>query len=109
MTVVPTEEPSVETARAAGLRYVSDRDAGIRRQRRGEQFRYVGTCNHAVRERAVLARIRALAISPAYEEVWIRVQPRGICRQPASMREAASSMAITLSGARRATAPSSNA
>ncbi|HWI36041.1 MAG TPA: DNA topoisomerase IB [Burkholderiales bacterium] len=63
-------EPA-ESARAAGLRYVSNTDAGIRRRRAGEGFRYVRADGRAVADKATLARIRRLAIPPAWTEVWI--------------------------------------
>lgn len=61
----------VESAQAAGLRYVSDTSPGIRRRRAGRGFSYTGPDGRTVRDRATLDRIRALAIPPAYTEVWI--------------------------------------
>jgi DNA topoisomerase-1 len=64
-------------AAAAGLLYVSDRDPGIRRLRCGRGFRYRDAEGRAVRDPATLDRIRALAIPPAYGDVWICASPRG--------------------------------
>ncbi|MET0340507.1 MAG: DNA topoisomerase IB [Polyangiales bacterium] len=61
----------VIAAKHAGLRYVSDQKPGIRRRRSGKSFRYVGVDGKAVRDDATLARIRALAVPPAWSEVWI--------------------------------------
>jgi DNA topoisomerase-1 len=58
-------------ARAAGLRYVSDNRPGIRRQAGGKQFRYRDADGKPVRDAATLARIRALAVPPAWQDVWI--------------------------------------
>jgi DNA topoisomerase-1 len=63
-------EPA-ESARAAGLRYISVAEPGIRRRRAGEGFRYLKPDGRAVTERATLARIRSLAIPPAWTDVWI--------------------------------------
>ena len=63
-------EPAA-SARAAGLRYVSNTDPGIRRRRMGEGFRYVRADGRAVADKATLARIRSLAIPPAWTGVWI--------------------------------------
>ncbi|MBI5618814.1 MAG: DNA topoisomerase IB [Gammaproteobacteria bacterium] len=57
--------------RDAGLRHVRDDAPGLRRLRHGEGFRYVDAEGRPVRDRAVLARIRALAIPPAWTDVWI--------------------------------------
>jgi DNA topoisomerase-1 len=64
-------------ARAEGLRYVSDREPGLRRVRRGRGFRYEDAAGRAVTSPAVLARIRALAIPPAWTQVWICASARG--------------------------------
>jgi DNA topoisomerase I len=64
-------------ARAAGLVYVSDAQPGIRRLRRGKGFGYRDADGQPVTDRAELARIRALAIPPAYEDVWICANPDG--------------------------------
>jgi DNA topoisomerase-1 len=53
------------------LRYVLDDEPGIRRQRCGKSFRYVRPDGSTVRDRQTLARIRALAVPPAWREVWI--------------------------------------
>jgi len=60
-----------EAAREAQLRYIDDRSPGIRRVRRGRHFSYVNPDGSLVRDARQLARIRALAIPPAYNDVWI--------------------------------------
>ena len=63
--------------RAAGLVYVSDTQPGIRRLRRGRGFGYRDVDGQLLADPAELARIRALAIPPAYEDVWICANPEG--------------------------------
>jgi DNA topoisomerase-1 len=58
-------------ARAAGLRYVTNAGSGIRRQRAGKAFRYIAPSGRTVRDAETLSRIRALAIPPAWSDVWI--------------------------------------
>jgi len=62
---------SYDCARAAGLRYVSDAAPGILRRRRGRAFRYSRADGAPVRDPRTLGRIRALAIPPAWRDVWI--------------------------------------
>jgi DNA topoisomerase-1 len=79
-TFAPPPEPIAEAiahAREAGLRYVSDRDPGIRRVRNEAGFRYLDPDGAEITDDAELARIRKLAIPPAYEDVWICANPRG--------------------------------
>jgi DNA topoisomerase-1 len=66
-----------EAAEAAGLVYVSDEEPGIRRRKAGKGFVYVGPDGKALRDEAVLKRIRSLAVPPAYKDVWICLDPRG--------------------------------
>ena len=65
------------SAAAAGLRYVSDADPGILRRRSGKGFRYTWPDGSAVTDAATLRHIRALAIPPAYTDVWICRDPNG--------------------------------
>ncbi len=58
-------------ARSAGLRYVRDDRPGIRRIRCGKAFRYLDPTGQPVRDEVTRARIRSLAIPPAYTAVWI--------------------------------------
>jgi DNA topoisomerase I len=58
-------------ARSAHLRYVSDAERGLARRRRGKSFTYVRAGGEALRAKAALTRIRALAIPPAWKDVWI--------------------------------------
>jgi DNA topoisomerase-1 len=69
-------DPS-ESAHEAGLRYVSDSTPGIRRRRAGKGFTYLDSGGRRITDRATLARIRSLAIPPAYADVWISPQPNG--------------------------------
>jgi DNA topoisomerase-1 len=67
----------VQAARVAGLRYVADTSPGLTRRRAGRHFRFVGPDGETIRDAETLARIRALAIPPAWTEVWICPSPRG--------------------------------
>lgn len=66
-----------EVAKMAGLRYVSDKKPGIRRERVGEQFTYIGVDGKPISDEKTLQRIRSLAIPPAWTDVWICPSPRG--------------------------------
>lgn len=71
-----SQEPA-ESARLAGLRYVSDQEPGIRRERSGERFRYRDADGSLVGDGETLARIQSLAIPPAWEDVWICASANG--------------------------------
>jgi DNA topoisomerase-1 len=73
---VPITDPWA-SAQAAGLRYASDTQPGIRRTRVGKGFRYIGVDGSPIRDPEVLRRIRALVIPPAWSEVWICPRPDG--------------------------------
>jgi DNA topoisomerase I len=66
-----------ESAKAAGLRYVSDAQPGLHRRRRGTGFSYVDAEGKPVRDKDTLARIKSLVIPPAWSNVWICPNPRG--------------------------------
>src|SRR6266480_1441797 len=67
----------VASARAAGLRYVSDQSPGLRRKRVGKGFTYVDSGGRTVRDPETIGRIKRLAIPPAWSDVWICPDPRG--------------------------------
>ncbi|MFC3069465.1 DNA topoisomerase IB [Phenylobacterium soli] len=67
---------SPDEVKAAGLRYVSDQDPGISRRKSGTGFSYRTPKGEPIDE-ATLDRIRALAIPPAWTDVWICPDPRG--------------------------------
>jgi DNA topoisomerase I len=70
--------PPQDSAAAAGLRYVSDAVApGIRRTGAQKRFRYVSSSGRPIRDAAVLRRIKALVIPPAWTDVWICPDPNG--------------------------------
>lgn len=74
--LLPAVDP-FESAKEAGLRYVSDTQPGIRRIRRGKGFSYKDAEGKPVRDRETLARIKSLAIPPAWKDVWICANPKG--------------------------------
>ncbi|MHB8509051.1 MAG: DNA topoisomerase IB [Candidatus Dormibacteria bacterium] len=67
----------VASARAAGLRYVSDLKPGITRHRAGRSFSYRYPDGAPVTDRPTLRRVKRLAIPPAYSDVWICPDPNG--------------------------------
>src|SRR5690348_12591225 len=62
---------------AIRLRRSDPAGPGIRRQRCGRGFRYLGASDQPVRDPATLARIKALVIPPASVDVWICAEPGG--------------------------------
>jgi DNA topoisomerase-1 len=64
-------------ARASGLRYASDTRPGITRRRVGRGFSYRDVDGSTIRDQEVRARIAALAIPPAWTDVWICPWPNG--------------------------------
>ena len=64
-------------AREAGLRYSTDSKPGITRKRRGQLFIYLGPDKRRAKDDATLARIKRLAIPPAWTEVWISLTENG--------------------------------
>lgn len=67
----PPNPEAVHAAKSAGLRYVHDDGPGVRRKRIGRAFRYQFDDGTAVHESRTLARIKRLAIPPAWTDVWI--------------------------------------
>ncbi|BDE05992.1 DNA topoisomerase [Vulcanimicrobium alpinum] len=73
--MLPTEGP--DAAKAAGLRYTTDAMPGIKRIKRRGGFAYVTADGAPVTGAGELARIRSLAVPPAYTDVWICPLPNG--------------------------------
>jgi len=63
--------------RNSSLIYVTDQQPGLARRRAGQSFIYLDATGKRVRASATIARIRKLAIPPAYTDVWICADPRG--------------------------------
>ena len=73
------QDPELRVTLAkASLRYSRPIDRGIRREGNApEKFRYVDVDGRRIRNTDILARIRALAIPPAWTSVWICEDPQG--------------------------------
>jgi DNA topoisomerase-1 len=71
MAMVRAPQDAAQAVRAAGLRYVTDSMPGIRRRRAGKGFSYRASDGQLITGRAQLARIKWLAIPPAWTDVWI--------------------------------------
>ena len=66
------------SAQAAGLRYVNDSSPGFTRRRKGKRtFAYFNAEGGPLTDADVVARIRSLAIPPAWQDVWICPVPNG--------------------------------
>ena len=70
------DRPSPGDAAAAQLRYVTDSGPGLTRKRVGKGFSYRSR-DGARPDRDAIARVRSLAIPPAWQEVWICPHPDG--------------------------------
>ena len=73
--VCPAHGPML-SAENAGLLYVTDDEPGIARRKAGTGFGYYKS-DEPVRDEKLLARIRGLAIPPAWTGVWICAKASG--------------------------------
>lgn len=64
-------------AKRAGLIYVNDDLPGITRIRAGKGFSYRDPKGRRIADRAERNRLAAIAVPPAYRDVWICPDPRG--------------------------------
>lgn len=71
------EDEHVATARAAGLTYVTDAQRGITRKRVGTGFAYYTPEGTRIVSTARRRALAALAIPPAWRDVWICPDPNG--------------------------------
>jgi DNA topoisomerase I len=69
--VTPPVAALAEAASQAKLRYVSDDLPGLSRRRSGKGFSYYGVDGARITDRRERERLKALAIPPAWREVWI--------------------------------------
>ncbi len=72
-SIVKNEE---KTARAANLIYVSDKEPGIERKKKGEKFEYYFK-DELIKDDDEFLRIKHLVIPPAWEKVWICKKENG--------------------------------
>jgi DNA topoisomerase I len=75
MTLEPNDP--IASAEEAGLRYVSDAMPGIRRRRAGTGFTYIGPDGERITDEDRRDELKALAIPPAWTDVWISPIRRG--------------------------------
>ncbi|MGN6717980.1 MAG: DNA topoisomerase IB [Candidatus Binatia bacterium] len=61
----------IRAVKSRGLRYVMDNVKGITRRKHGKNFLYYSPRGVPVRNPAEVRRIRALAVPPAWKDVWI--------------------------------------
>jgi DNA topoisomerase-1 len=59
------------TAKAVGLRYVSDSTPGYNRRKSGKGWSFYDSDGKLVKDKALVARFNKLVIPPAYTNVWI--------------------------------------
>ena len=67
----------VQLARDAGLIYFTDRRPGYSRKKAGDDFHFFDKDGERITDEDEVARIKKLAIPPAYTDVWICPSPRG--------------------------------
>lgn len=72
-SIVKNEE---KTAIAANLIYVSDKEPGIERRKKGDKFQYYFR-NQLIKDDEDLLRIKHLVIPPAWKNVWICKKENG--------------------------------
>jgi DNA topoisomerase-1 len=75
--ISPRIEEHRQAATGAGLTYVTDGLAGIRRERAGKGWAFYAPDGTRITSAAERKRINSLAIPPAWTEVWICPDPDG--------------------------------
>lgn len=77
MSASPVRDEYEQAAAEADLVYVTDREAGYRRKPWGRGFTYLDPDGEHVKDEALRERFEALAIPPAWTDVWICADRRG--------------------------------
>ena len=77
MSSLKLYQNAARSAEMAGLRYVSDDQPGIRRQRWGRGFSYIDVDGTRIQDRQRKEKFKAMAIPPSWEEVWICCDENG--------------------------------
>ena len=77
MMTSPDLHDPLEAARAAHLRYVSDKKPGITRVMTEDGWVFHEPGGAVITDESVIDRIKKLAIPPAYTDVWICRDARG--------------------------------
>jgi len=75
--ISPRVDEHREAAAHAGLSYVTDGTAGIRRERSGKGWVFYAADGQKITDPAERKRIKALVIPPAWTDVWISPDPNG--------------------------------
>lgn len=73
-TLIVEARPAIACPR---LRRSCDRDVGYTRVARGDKVEYLDHERKLIVDEDIIARIKSLAIPPAYTDVWICTDPRG--------------------------------
>jgi DNA topoisomerase I len=68
---IQTVIDACEAAASSGLAYVSDDGPGIRRKKAGKGFVYFQPAGARLSDPATLARLKSLAVPPAWTDVWM--------------------------------------
>jgi DNA topoisomerase-1 len=71
------EQVARADAKDAGLLYVTGAEPGHYRIRRSKSFSYRDQHGKPLKDKAEIARVKKLAIPPAWTDVWICASPRG--------------------------------
>src|SRR6478672_7623638 len=97
------EDPQI-LCRRHGLNYVESSGLGLRRRRCGKGFSYLDPSGGTVRDKAVKARIKALAIPPAWTDVCIarNIQAIGRDAEGSVERQGAATAALRIRASPRA-------
>ncbi|MBC7449149.1 MAG: DNA topoisomerase IB [Hymenobacteraceae bacterium] len=66
---------AAQSAKDAGLRYLTDDRPGLTRRRAGNAFAYYDAKGARVTDKKILARIASFVIPPAWTDVWISPTP----------------------------------
>lgn len=72
-----TAEIGKRRSSKVNLKYISNFDKGITRRRCGKGFTYWSSNNIRIKSKPTINRVKALAIPPAWEEVWICTTSNG--------------------------------
>lgn len=67
---------AARTMKRLGLRYISTDELTIRRRRNGDGFTFLSASGRPIRDELTRARLKRLAVPPAYEDVLYAADPR---------------------------------